>query len=1047
MNRLPYLANSKSMGRCDKRSSGYISAGADDLTTINIHRLFRQTALFTVLFGSVLSATSTASASETIDGGQVVTFPTTSQLSWSISGDLIVGNTSSGSLTINNGGVVNDVRGYIGNALGSTGGVEVSGNGSKWTNSTLFIGNKGNGTLLITHGGIVGNGTSYIGGVAGSTGRVDVSGAGSRLDGSGDLYIGQFGQGTLTITDGGVVKDSNGYIGYEVNSTGLVDVSGAGSQWNNDSLVIGNKGNGTLTITDGGIVSSTYKYSSGMSSGRSYIGHEAGSTGLVEMSDAAQWNNTGNLVIGNKGNGTLTINNGSMVKSSSGVIGSATGSTGRVDINGSGSQWNTGSLDIGSSGRGVLTITQGEVISNGNVFIGVYSGSTGSVEVSDAAQWNSISSLFIGNRGNGTLTITRGGMVNSSTGSVGNMPGSTGRVDIYGIGSQWNTGALDLGKEGSGTLTIADRAAVSASSLIIASKPAGSGTLNIGNGGLGGTLNAASITGANSAAAATVNFNHTDDINFTPQMTGALTVNQINQGTTTLTSGNNDYTGVTTVSAGTLQAGATGAFSQQSDFIIEAGGQLDLAGYNQTISSLNNAGTVSLNGTSGTVLTISGDYTGNNSLLNFNTILHDDMSVSDKLVIGGNSAGITRVSVTNAGGSGASTLNGIQLIEVNGQSDGEFTQAGRIVAGAYDYKLARGTGINAGHWYLTNEGPTLTPDPIDNPGDTPIDDPVPAPAPSPASGPDFRPEVGSYMANMAAASKMFNLRLEDREGRAENSSMWLRQLGSRTTFHDTTGQSRTATNTYVVQGGGEVWNSHFNDIDRLGVGLMAAYGNASSETGSNRSGYHSKGSVDGYSTGVYATWYQDAASLNGIYVDSWMQYSWLNGEVKGDQLSNESYDIDGLSASVETGYRIPVYQGQNGNVYITPQAQVIWSGISADDHHEVNGTRVTSSGDNNVQTRLGVKVSRDGVSDSDIGKDKLFTLYAEANWLNNSQQAGAVLDGVEVKQSGSRNLAELKLGTEGQINKNLNLWTNVAQQMGDDGYSDTALTVGIKYRF
>ncbi|VFS45988.1 Outer membrane protein IcsA autotransporter precursor [Budvicia aquatica] len=178
-----------------------------------------------------------------------------------------------------------------------------------------------------------------------------------------------------------------------------------------------------------------------------------------------------------------------------------------------------------------------------------------------------------------------------------------------------------------------------------------------------------------------------------------------------------------------------------------------------------------------------------------------------------------------------------------------------------------------------------------------------------------------------------------------------------------------------------------------------------------------------------------------------MQYSWLNGEVKGDQLSSESYNIDGLSASVETGYRMPVYQGKNSDVYVTPQAQVTWSGIKADDHREINGTRVTSSGDNNIQTRLGVKVSRDGVSDGDMGKDKLFTVYAEANWLNNSQQAGAVLNGVEVKQSGGRNLAELKLGTEGQLNKNVNLWTNVAQQLGDDGYSDTTLTVGFKYKF
>ena len=528
------------------------------------------------------------------------------------------------------------------------------------------------------------------------------------------------------------------------------------------------------------------------------------------------------------------------------------------------------------------------------------------------------------------------------------------------------------------------------------------------------------------------------------------------------------YTGNTTVESGTLiigdATGSTGTLSGSAMVNVMANSTLSglgditgainnqgtlaslnaLAGYestaagNQNIGSLTNGGTIQLAGSQiGNTLTVNGNYIGGGTLV-INTVLDDDSSATDKLIVTGDTSGNTGVTVNNVRGAGNQTVNGIEVVKVGGLSNGTFKLNNRAVAGAYEYFLNKG-GVatpNDGGWYLRSQLPT----PID-----PVD-PVNPDVPTPANN-IIRPEAGSYMANMAAAGKLFNLRLEDREGRAENSSMWLRQQGSRTTFHDTTGQSRTATNTYVVQGGGEVWNSHFNDSDRLGVGLMVGYGNASSETGSNRSGYHSKGTVDGYSTGVYATWYQDAASLNGVYVDSWMQYSWLNGEVNGDQLSNESYNIDGLSASVEAGYRMPVYQGENGSVYITPQAQVIWSGIKADDHHEINGTRVTSSGDNNVQTRLGVKVSRDGVSDADKGSDKLFTVYAEANWLNNSQQAGAVLDGVEVKQSGSRNLAELKLGTEGQLSKNVNLWTNVAQQMGDDGYSDTALTVGFKYKF
>lgn len=45
--------------------------------------------------------------------------------------------------------------------------------------------------------------------------------------------------------------------------------------------------------------------------------------------------------------------------------------------------------------------------------------------------------------------------------------------------------------------------------------------------------------------------------------------------------------------------------------------------------------------------------------------------------------------MTNAGGSGAYTLNGIEIISVDGNSEGNFVQASRIVAGAHEYSITR----------------------------------------------------------------------------------------------------------------------------------------------------------------------------------------------------------------------------------------------------------------------------------------------------------------------------------------------------------------------
>lgn len=57
------------------------------------------------------------------------------------------------------------------------------------------------------------------------------------------------------------------------------------------------------------------------------------------------------------------------------------------------------------------------------------------------------------------------------------------------------------------------------------------------------------------------------------------------------------------------------------------------------------------------------------------------------------------------------------------------------------------------------------------------------------------------------------------------------------------------------------------------------------------------------------------------------------------------------------------------------------------------------------------------------------------------------MNGSRLNQAGSRNVGELKLGTEGQLSKNVALWSNVAQQVGNHGYSDTSVNLGVKYQF
>ncbi|SAL60077.1 outer membrane autotransporter barrel domain protein [Caballeronia arvi] len=77
--------------------------------------------------------------------------------------------------------------------------------------------------------------------------------------------------------------------------------------------------------------------------------------------------------------------------------------------------------------------------------------------------------------------------------------------------------------------------------------------------------------------------------------------------------------------------------------------------------------------TPASTLSVVGNYTGNNGLLTLSTVLNGDGSATDRLVVHGDTAGQTSVKVVNAGGAGAATNNGIQIVQVDGQSNGAFT--------------------------------------------------------------------------------------------------------------------------------------------------------------------------------------------------------------------------------------------------------------------------------------------------------------------------------------------------------------------------------------
>ena len=488
-------------------------------------------------------------------------------------------------------------------------------------------------------------------------------------------------------------------------------------------------------------------------------------------------------------------------------------------------------------------------------------------------------------------------------------------------------------------------------------------------------------------------------------------------------------------------------------------------------------------------LTINEDFTGNGGKLVFNTVLNDDASETNKLTVLGNTMGNAFVAVNNIGGTGAQTVEGIEIIEVAGNSDGTFEKASRIVAGAYDYNVVQ----KGNNWYLTSFIPAppdpvdpvdpdpVDPDPVDPIDPDPVDpDPVDPIIPDPVNpdptdpvdpvipGPEephvppvteqqYRPEAGSYLANNYAANTLFMTRLHDRLGETQYvdmltgekkvTSLWMRNVGAHTRFKDGSGQLKTQSNSYVLQLGGDLAQWSSDGLDRWHIGAMAGYANSQNRTQSSLTGYHSRGQVTGYSVGLYGTWYAIDADKTVTFVDTWALYNWFDNKVMGQEQATEKYKSSGITASVEAGYSFKLGESERNSYWLQPKAQVVWMDVQADSHREANGTRVKDDTDGNLMTRLGVKAFINGHNAIDDGKSREFQPFVEANWIHNTQTASVKMDDVRNDMRGTKNIGELKVGVEGQITPRLNVWSNVAQQVGDKGYSDTRGMLGIKYNF
>ena len=188
---------------------------------------------------------------------------------WTVSSGLQVGDGSSvgtSSLTISNGGYVSTGGNTnIATIWDSSGTVSVTGANSQWdSRGDIYVGGSGAGTLTISGGAKINmpnGGDADIGyGIYSSSGQssATITGAGSAWNAFGVHVGGTYSAGTLTISNGGSLTSTQARLDSVTGSAGSAAVSifGQGSTWvntgNDQQFDIGANGYGSLTLGSGG---------------------------------------------------------------------------------------------------------------------------------------------------------------------------------------------------------------------------------------------------------------------------------------------------------------------------------------------------------------------------------------------------------------------------------------------------------------------------------------------------------------------------------------------------------------------------------------------------------------------------------------------------------------------------------------------------------------------------------------------------------------------------------------------------------------------------
>ncbi|QPC42202.1 autotransporter domain-containing protein [Kaustia mangrovi] len=506
-----------------------------------------------------------------------------------VGGNFIVGGQSKG-MAASAGTISVGADTVLGQGSGAEG--ELAMFGGLDTAGNLVIGGSGDG-LLLNGGDVTAGGDTVLGQNAGANGTATLT-SGATLQTSGDMTVGHGGEGQLSIAVGAFVGTEGDTT---LGTTGSGTVLNEGVMLNRGDLTVGEMGYGYIETSGPAAITTT--------EGDTALGSAATGTGIAIVSQGTM-TNFGRLDVGLRGEGNLIVDQGGRVNNDTGVMAKEPGATAYAVVKGPDSLWNNNkSLTVASESgsAGVLVVNEGATVivdhGVGQLTIAEHEGSIGILNIGAMSPEgqdygvNPVVSTYLG--GTDTDPTPRApGIIEAALVQFGE---GNGTVNFKHTGNEAFEYRFKPGFAGDGTVnhlagfTVLDgdssafegAANVSGGTMVVNNVLAGhvtvapSATLRIGH--EGGSRPGDGTTGhvvndiVNNGL---VQFNRSDEYVFSSIVSGTGDVEQIGTGTTVLT-GENTYTGSTTIARGTLQlgdGGTTGSIDHTSGVTINTAGTL-----------------------------------------------------------------------------------------------------------------------------------------------------------------------------------------------------------------------------------------------------------------------------------------------------------------------------------------------------------------------------------------------------------------------------------------------------------------------------------------